>query len=189
MKKHVILSCLVSIIAFNTIAQTHIKNQSFLELGICAYDKLIPSPSGFGFSILTGKYNKNLNAHIFKVSYNRKKIAIQDSFGTIPNYSSNVKSVFASYIYEKNMYRNFNNTLLLNVPLGANIGYESINDNNRLIKDRFNVITNSDYILGPTAGIQVQYLNFTAGTTANLNLVSNYSKFSIFPTLSYRYHL
>jgi hypothetical protein len=187
MKKLILFGLLLT--SVNSYGQTHIKNQRFVEVGLNGYDTSLPLPKGYGFSILTGKYNKGLNAHIFKASYNRKSADIQYSNGTIPDFNTNIKSIFVSYIFEKNLYRNFNNTFLINLPVGANLGYESINDNNRILKDKYTIATNSDYIIGPTAGIQCQYLNFSAGVITNLNLTSNYTKFSLFPTISYRYHL
>jgi Conjugative transposon protein TraO len=162
------------------IAQTHLKNQQFIDIGFGTFDGL--SPSNYAFNIGYGKYNKKLNANGFEIFYAKKEANLNID-QTVP-----VEHFILSYKRSLNLVHNFNNTISISIIGKANIGYELINKNNKYFQE-FMLNNSSDYILGVGVGPEIQIHNLFLGVNTNLNFISKYQKFTFFPTIKYRIHL
>lgn len=178
MKKIVLLLIILPSLLF---AQTHLKNQKFIEFSLGGYDGF--SSKNYALNLGLGKYNKKNNTHAIEFSFARKLANTNMGNLQVP-----VEQLFISYGKDFNLYNNYNNTLLISLFAKAIIGYESIN-RNKIGQNDFAITSKSDYQLGIGLGPNVEFNNFHLGLSSNLNFISNYQRLSTFPYIKYRFHL
>lgn len=179
------LILVICLLPFFGISQTHLKNQQFIDIGMGTFDgqKL----SNFAFSLGFGKYNKNLNANEFEITYAKRDANLQSANVNIDK-TIPVEHFILSYNRTLNLAHNFNNTASISIVAKVNLGYELINKNNKYFQE-YKLINSSDYVLGIGIGPEIQIHNLFLGLNTNLNFISKYQKFSFFPTIRYRIHL
>jgi hypothetical protein len=163
------------------VGQTHLKNQKFFDFSFGGYDGF--SQKNYSLNIGLGKYNKKSNANSFEFSYARKLANTENNAIQI-----SVEQIFVDYKRDFNLLKNYNNTFIFSLFAKANLGYEFINRNKNIASD-YVLANKSDYLLGIDFGQNVEFNNFHLGVANNLNFISLYQKFSVFPYLKYRFHL
>lgn len=162
-------------------AQTHLKNQKFIDFSIGGYDGLSSKNYSVNFGI--GKYDKKNNANCFELSFAKKLANTEAKALQIP-----VEQIFIGYNRDFNFYKNYSNTFLISLFAKANLGYEIINRKANSLQ-QYTLANKSDYLLGIGFGPNIEFRNFHLGVANNINFISNYQKLSTFPYLKYRFHL
>jgi hypothetical protein len=178
------MKCLIILLAILpslVFSQTHLKNQQFIDFSICGYDGF--PTKNYSLNIGIGKYDKKSNANCFEFSYARKLANTENNAIKIP-----VEQLFVSYKRDFNLLKNYNKTILFSIFAKANLGYEFINRNKNIASD-YVLANKSDYLLGIGFGPNLEFNNFHLGLAININFISQYQKFSVFPYLEYRFHL
>jgi hypothetical protein len=178
MNRLIILLAVVPIMVFS---QTHLKNQKFIDFSMGGYDGF--SSKNYSLNIGIGKYDKKSNANCLEISFAKKFAKVENNAIQIP-----IEHLFLGYKHDINLIKNYNYTCIFSLFAKANLGYEIINRNKNRVFD--SVLTNkSDYLLGIGFGPNLELHNIHIGLTNNLNFISQYQKFSVFPYLKYRFHL
>jgi Conjugative transposon protein TraO len=178
MKKIIIILAILPNLIF---AQTHLKNQKFIDFSLGGYDGF--STKNYSFHIGLGKYDKKDNVNCFEFSYARKLAYIENNDIQIP-----VEQIFVAYKRDFNLLKNYNNTIIFSLFAKTNVGYEFINRNKNIGQD-YVLANKSDYLMGIGFGPNLEFNNFHIGVANNINFISQYQKFSVFPYLKYRFHL
>lgn len=172
--------------SFSLFAQTHLKNQKFIELGLGGFDGLGKENHSLSFSI--GQYKKQGQVNMLEFVYAHKKVSLVDAEGTqlegqapVALYLFNLKRLFP-------LWHNYNNTLIFSLGAAANVGFESINKNKKQWQGQ-ELKAASDFILGLSICPAIEWNNWQLGLNMQGNLISRYQKLSTLPTLKYRFHL
>lgn len=171
-------------------SQVHLKKQTFYELSAGGYDNSFLAKSNFSLQIGIGKYNRKGNAHVLGLNYNQKTASVfnTQNNNTLP-IQIPVQQFYFSYKTDFRIYSNAMNDFHLRGIGRVNFGYESLNHEKQSLENLYQLNQKSDFLLGVGAGLEVEYSPFVAGVHQNINILSNYQKFSSITFLGFRFHI
>jgi len=143
----------------NLNAQIHIKSQRFFEVSAHVTDGINPKldQSGLGFGIGFGVYNKKENSWVWGIDYLRKNIDVVANSTLI--YPVPVEQFTSSYTYIYKFYRNRNRSMYMNFRTGGIFGYESVNQNERLLDENLTINNVSRFLIGASLGTEIEIHN------------------------------
>jgi Conjugative transposon protein TraO len=162
------------------------KNQQFIDISFGGFDGF--SAKDYSIKLGVGKYNQKAKAQGFEFTYAHKCVETMDLQNNPSPFQIPIEQLILCYKRDFSMYKNYNNTLIFSFFAAANGGYESINHNKAFVQD-YILVPKSDYLLGIGFGPNLEFNNIHIGLTNNLNFISQYQRFSVFPYLKYRFHL
>ncbi|WP_028523239.1 conjugal transfer protein TraO [Runella limosa] len=170
-------------------AQTHLRNQQFVDVQLGAYDHVFPGITHFAVRAGIGKYTKKVIGNQFFVGYSHKETPLTDNTSTLTSaFSIPVDHYFVGAQSEVPLFYNAHRTVFFKLPFSVIVGYESINKNT-ISFGQYSLQSRSDILLGGCLGAEIELYNFTVGVRQQINLTSKYQKFSTFPYLGYKLHL
>lgn len=179
MKRLILFSFLALSLASQALqAQTHIKNQVYLQLNVGAYDGLYPWRDTHFLQLEYAKYNRKLNARGFGLMYAKKRSGNQ-----IP-----VEKYQLSFKQELNVLANASLTSTFKVLGTVNFGYESINKD-KPMHDNALISTPSAFLLGLGVGAEYEFTPVVLGVRTTYNFLSQYQRFSTYPYLGIKLHI
>lgn len=187
MRTYIITILTVCCSVILTTAQTHIKNQRFVQFSVGGYDKFIPNFSNYSLTAVAGKYNKKANGLMIGFVYNGKQANGVVSGNTTP-LTIPVSQYYGFLRSDIPLFYNPTKTFFIRLTGQVNVGYESINDNDIFFADAYKVENVSDFLLGLGVGTEVEFTPLIVGVNSNLNFVSKYSKLTTLPYLGVRVH-
>lgn len=189
MKKNILCLFCFSLSIIATQAQVHLKKQSFIEFGVGGYDKVYPNIHHISTFIAVGKYDKKINAHTGGVGFQQKEAALFDSKNVVKlSNTVPVKQLFLYYKTDFKLYSNVMNNFIIKGTGRVNFGYEFLNNQSDYSAE-YQLKSKSDFLLGLGAGLEVEYSPIIIGVQQNINILSDYQKFSTVPYLGFRFHL
>jgi hypothetical protein len=187
MRKYIITILTVCFSAVLVAAQTHIKNQRFVQFSVGGYDKFAPDLSNYSLTAVAGKYNKKANGVMIGFVYNDKQANGIVNGNTTP-LTIPVSQYYGFLRSDIPLFYNPTKTFFIRLMGQLNVGYESINDNNTFFAEAYKVENVSDFLLGFGVGTEVEFTPLIVGVNSNLNFVSKYSKLTTLPYLGVRVH-
>jgi hypothetical protein len=170
-------------------AQVHLKKQTFFEFGVGGFDALIPNQNHFSSYVLIGKYNAKGNGNSIGFGYNQKLVSVFDiQNSNYLNQKSAVQQYQFFYKTDWNLYRNAMNDFHIRAVGRVNVGFEALNRGNAQIGD-YQLNKKSAFLLGIGVGLEVEYSPLVVGFQQQINVLSDYQKFSSVPYLGLRFHI
>jgi hypothetical protein len=170
-------------------AQVHLKKQTFLEFGIGGFDAMIPNQNHFSSYFSMGKYNAKSNGNCIGLGFNQKFVPVFDTQNSIYlNQKSAVQQYQIFYKTDWSLYRNAMNDFHIRTVGRLNVGYEALNQGNSQIGD-YQLNKKSAFLLGVGVGLEMEYSPLVVGFQQQINVLSDYQKFSLVPYLGLRFHL
>jgi hypothetical protein len=170
-------------------AQVHLKKQTFIEFGAGGFDAIIPNQNHFSSYLSIGKYNAKGNGNSIGFGYNQKFTSVFDTQNSsYLNQKSAVQHYQFFYKTDWSLYSNAMNDFHIRAVGRLNIGYEALNRGNAQIGD-YQLTQKSAFLLGVGVGIEMEYSPLVVGFQQQINVLSDYQKFSSVPYLGLRFHL
>ncbi len=115
--------------------------------------------SGWHGSLSTGRYNKNLNAWKWTISYVRKPLSTPrpDSLATVRNSQRTLVEQFTvGYSREFVLYKSVFRTFLLRGQVQPFVGYESVNHNRQPLPSDSTFSARSQLLAGADLGLEIE---------------------------------
>jgi hypothetical protein len=170
-------------------AQVHLKKQTFIEFGGGGFDSFIPNQNHFSSNLSIGKYNAKGNGNSIGFGYNQKLVSVFDiQNSNYLNQKSAVQQYQFFYKTDWNLYRNAMNDFHIRAVGRVNVGFEALNRGNAQIGD-YQLNKKSAFLLGIGVGLEVEYSPLVVGFQQQINVLSDYQKFSSVPYLGLRFHI
>jgi hypothetical protein len=171
-------------------SQVHLKRQKFYEISVGGFDAILPSKSNISFQCSVGQYNRKVNGNAFGFAYNQKRTTIFDAqtnnmlVTQIP-----IQQLYVLYKTDVGIYDNEMNNFHIKVIGRVNIGYESLNKEQATVENIYQFSAKSGFLFGVGAGLEIEYIPIVLGVHQNINVLSNYQKFSSITFLGFRFHI
>lgn len=170
-------------------AQVHLKKQTFIEFGAGGFDAIIPNQNHFSSYLSIGKYNAKGNSNSIGIGYNQKFVSVFDTQNSNNlNKKTAVQHYQLFYKTDWSLYRNAMNNFHIRAVGRLNVGYEALNRGNVQISD-YQLNQKSAFLLGVGVGLEMEYSPLVVGFQQQINVLSNYQKFSSVPYLGLIFHL
>lgn len=185
-----ILSTIFILFGITANAQVHLKRQKFYEISAGGFDAVLPSKSNVSFQCSIGQYNRKVNGNAFGFTYNQKRTAIFDAqtnnmlVTQIP-----IQQFYIFYKTDIGIYANAMNNFHIKGIGRINVGYESLNKELATVENIYQLSAKSGFLLGIGAGLEIEYSPIVLGVHQNINVLSNYQKFSSITFLGFRFHI
>lgn len=160
-----------------SMGQIHIKRQSFLQINVGAYDRILPSLDSYSISAEIGKYNKKLNATGFGFMYAHKLAA---NGVPVDKYVGFAKT-------ELNVFSSANLTTTFKILGIGQFGYEAINKDQKIFNAE-TLQTPSGFVLALGTGAELELSPLVLGVRTTYNFLSSYQKFSTYPYVGIKIH-